>query len=329
MTLYVGYFFEGTYQLEKELTGESGSTPVRWLVDDFTGNQKERAVIEMYPYRFDDKLAWKGEIKGLKKIGQSATVGYRYFVWEVEGESIAPVVVDEVDDETKRDYIRLIDSLSILPNEVILTLDSPEYWRSAAGEVLIFYRKQATQHADFEAQKRIKEFWKEILGAASLPTNTTPEVVLPEFTPPRTPPEKPIPVSVATRVNAVRVALIGIGIILAVVAYFLKPPYSEDDSKARNVSMAVFTKAIENGTIHAQKGEYNQAIEYFTAAVNTPESDVSKARMDSLSKVYKAMAIAECKRYQTTQSPELYFIPDQYYHYAYLLDGTTSRKRCE
>lgn len=325
MALYAGYFFEGTYQLKKELTGESGGTAVRWLVDDFTGQQKERAVIEIFPYPFDDKLAWKGEVAGLKKIGQSAGAGYRYFVWEAAGGHLLPVGLDEIDDVVKGKYAQLIDSWSTSAKEEVVLPGAPEFWRSAAGEVLIFYRRQATQNPDLVAQQAILSSWKELLGATSFPVNRIPEEVPQKLASSR----KTKLRSVVASVTAVRAALIGIGIVLAVVAYSLKPPEPVDDGKSREVFLAAFTVALENGTIYAKKGDYERAIEYFTTAANTPESDVSKARMDSLSKVYEAMGIAECQRYQATQNPELYFIPDQYFHYAYLLGGTAPQRKCE
>lgn len=322
MELSAGDFFEGTYQLREALTVQEHRA--RWIAYDYSGSEKMPVVIEMLSYPYDEKLTWAGRVEGLKKVGQSRGIPCRYFVWE-EGKAagVSPVALDDIKQNEKEAFIRIIDGLPVSSNESILSLESPEYWRTDRGEGFIFYRKQPTQQVDPKDNKRIFEFWKQVLTPARLPVEVAVKApVLP-------PAGKPVSSRIMTRVNAVKASLIVIGVTLAIIAYYLKPPLEGMDSSPGNATLATFNKAMEEGIVHAQKGNYEQAVEYFTAAANTPESDVSNARMDSLSKVYEAMALAECERYKATQNPELYFIPNQYFHYACLLDGTTPQKKCD
>jgi len=105
---------------------------------------------------------------------------------------------------------------------------------------------------------------------------------------------------------------VGVGIILALVAYQAIPPKP-------SLSLTSFQRSLASGISEERKGAYESALEHFKWAAASPEAVETDARLDSLAARYRQQARQECARYQAAGSPELYFIPNQYFHYAAVL----------
>ena len=217
----------------------------------------------------------------------------------------------------------MIDSLDLGPDEMVLPNDTPEYWRSDSQEVLFFYRKQVSPFTNQKQNAEVIHFWKKILA--------------PHYIPPRPEPAAPVreqkvattaPLPVPTNVLVWRLGLIAIGAILAVSVYFINTAYPSDGS-SEMFNLTTFNRAIELGISHERKGNYDQAMQAFEKAASLPESDLTQERLDSLGYAYEAFAITECDKYKSLDSKNLYFIADQYFHYASILTGKTPSRKCE
>ncbi len=324
MSLQEGDFFEGVYQLKKIVKGEVAGDATRWSADDFTGSQKGQVTIDVIPTSYDAKLTWVADIKGLLKIGQSVSHQARYFVWEKNKEkTVTKLTSSEVSSAEEEKFVKIIEELNLAPNEMVISSDIPEFWHTDDKEVLLFYRKQVSQQANARQNAEVLHFWKKIISPDYISPpkpEPAPSLMSPETL--KNPRELKSILSTAGWRNT----LIVIGILLATAVYFLKPSTGGSGDTA---FLATFNQALEKGIAYEKKGEYERAIEAFKSAVQLPASDVAQQRLDSLGYVYESYAFMECQKYKSTDSSNLFFIADQYFHYAGILTGNTPIRKCE
>jgi hypothetical protein len=320
MILQVGDFFEGVYQLSKKMPAEAGIHTARWLADDFSGNQKKQVIIDIYANTYDPKLDWKGNVGGLLKIGQSVSNDLRYFVWSKgQAKALSVLTIGELTDEEREAFIRMIENLSLAPDEMVLPNDTPEYWRSDSGELLLFYRKQVSPYANPKQNAEITHFWKKILAPYYVPPRPEPVVVADQKAAALPSPANPL---------AWRLGLVAIGAVLAISVYFIKTAYPSDGASETS-NLITFNRAIETGMNHEKKGNYDLAVQAFEKAAQLPVSNITQERLDSLGYAYESFAFMECDKYKSLDSSNLYFIADQYFHYASILTGKTPARKCE
>jgi hypothetical protein len=321
MMLQKGDFFEGVYQLREELASGDRQQAARWLADDFSGSQKKLVVIDLFPYDPDPRLHWETDSKGLSRIGQSAAYAVRYFVWEKGEERIlTPLSHDKVSEQEKRKFVHMIENMDLAPDEMILLNDIPEYWRTSREEILFFYRKQTSPFADEKQNAEIRHFWKKSL--------------VPDYTPPRPEPAS-MPVRkviekeshLAVPDTVWKLCLIAIGILLAVGVYALKASRSTRGSDTSH--LIAFNQALQAGVDQERQGNYEQALLLFDKAASFPLSDQTQNSLDSLAHVYETYAQKECEKYRALGSSNLFFIADQYFHYASVLTGEKNARKCE
>ncbi|HEV7348382.1 hypothetical protein [Telluribacter sp.] len=322
MSLQVGGFFEGAYQLTKEVDADSSLNVQQWLADDYSSGQKTPVIIQIFAYEYDANLYWHhSAVRGLRKVGQSLSGNCRYFVWE-HGTPVncAPVINSELLPQEKIQLSLLIDTLPVTPHETIVSVSTPEFFRLGDG-LLIFYRKQASKHADPKEHDLIRRFWKGVLAIA--PAADTALAPAPEL-PKEVLKTAPSRTFLRFRLTPTALLLTVIGLILALAALRVKGIAPA----TRHPNLAAFDRSIEMGMAEERKGEYDKAMEHFKTAAAVPFSDETEARLDSLATAYEARATAECQKYHTAQSPNLYFIPNQYYQYAAAL-SESAPKKCE
>lgn len=313
MSLSVGDIFEGVYQLEERVQeGDEGRT-TRWRADDITAYRRAEVLIDTLLRAYDPQLYWYGKIEGLRKIGQSKEVDCRYFVWELDkAQSLIPLNATELNEGEKKKLDELIDALPIAAHETILVDDLPEVWRTETGEILVFHRKCEGEIATFKQKQKVREQWKKNLQQAPgdltdpMPITTEDHVI------------EPAP-STSTKWSLLT---IGIGVILVLVVYQAIPPKP-------SASLISFQRSLDRGIAEAKKGSYEAALEYFETAAAAPEDDETDARLDSLAIRYRERARRECARYQAAGSENLYFIPNQYYHYAAVLSRQPIPEICQ
>jgi len=313
MSLSVGDIFEGVYQLEERLQEGHEGRSTRWRADDVTAYRRAEVLIDTLPYAHDPQLNWYGKVDGLRKIGQSVEADCRYFVWELDkAQSLIPAKAAELNEREKQRLDELIDALPVAAHETISANDQPEVWRTDDGEMLVLYRKYEGEIITFKQKQKVLEQWKGNLYQ-SAPGITEP---LPIGKVESTPDSAP---STSTKWSLLT---IGIGIILALVVYQAIP------SKP-STSLTSFQRSFDSGIAEAKKGSYEAALEHFRAATSSPEDDETDARLDSLATRYREQARRECSRYKAAGSANLYFIPNQYYHYAAVLSRQPTPEICQ
>ena len=163
----------------------------------------------------------------------------------------------------------------------------------------------------------MKEQWKQALFTAE-PIESTLENPL-------------IPSSASASTSFWPVVLSLIGVLLAVGVYALRTQPQPDPEQARSASRLIaFNEAFERGMAYEKKAAYPEAVQSFeTALREAPVSEAIDARLDSLARAYTAYGQAECTRYHTTRSPQLYFIPNQYFQYAAILSRSHTIETCK
>lgn len=318
MSLNTGDILEGIYQLEeKVLVGGPGQSS-RWLADDITAYHRSEVVIDTIPADYVTDLHWQADRLSVKLIGQSSDCKCRYIVWE---KNQAPPPIEKYDlpylnDRTRTQLAAIIDALPVAAHETLLPQDMPEYWHYGTDKILVFYRKATAQVPAAQLVREVKDHWKRDLMA---PKSADPVLgeILKKATPKPSSYFWPL-------------ALSAIGVLLAVGVYSLRSqPHTNLESTSASRLMA-FTDAFERGIAYEQKAAYPEAIRSFETAVReAPASEMIDARLDSLAQAYTAYAQAECARYQSTGSKQLYFIPDQYYHYATILSRSQTLTTCK
>lgn len=323
MSLQEGDFFEGVYQLKKEVGNGAVNEGLRWAADDFGGSQRSQVIIDILPIGYDAKLHWETEINGLLKAGQSVGNDSRYFVWEKgEEKTLFKLSAGEASEQEKEKFVKIIAELDIAPDEAIISTDIPEFWHTEDQQVLLFYRKQVSQHANPRQNAEVLHFWKKIISPDYIsPPKPTPPPSLasPEIL------KNPQEIKTFLATAGWRGTLIVIGLLLATAAYLLKP---DTDKTGDSAYLNSFNQALNKGIAYEKRGEYEQAVEAFKSVTQLPASDVAQQRLDSLGYAYESYAFMECQKYKSTDSTNLFFIPDQYFHYASILTATPTRK-CE
>jgi hypothetical protein len=316
MSLNTGDIFEGIYQLEeKVLVGGSGQSS-RWLADDITAYHRSEVFIDTIPADYVTDLHWQADRLSVKRIGQSAEGKCRYIVWEKDQ---APPPIEKynlpyLNDRTRKHLAGIIEALPVASHETLLAQEMPEYWHYGTDKILVFFRKATAQVPAAQLVREVKDLWKRDLMAPK-PADSVPGESFKKETPKPSSYFWPI-------------ALSAIGVLLAVGVYSLRSqPNLESTSASR---LMAFTDALERGIAYEQKAAYPDAIQSFETAVReAPASEMIDARLDSLARAYTAYAQAECARYQSTGSKQLYFIPDQYYHYASILSRSQTLTTCK
>ncbi|GAB2780756.1 hypothetical protein GCM10027275_25400 [Rhabdobacter roseus] len=329
MSLQVGDFFEGSYQLQEELVPGR-----RWLSLDWTLDQPAPVVIELIPAHYDENLHWHpAQVPGLRRLGQSRALGARYLVWEADqSRESTPLLLEQLTPDEKRAIFQLIDTLPVAAGEAILSVNTPEYWRLGPDRLLLFYRKQLSVRANAAENEEIKRFWKETLPGDK-------PVALPEVPQVEDAPEVQSAETTATTTAAetspaspkyYAYFVLAIGTLLAIAVWYTKESQGAPDPIHVPVSpsLAAFDQALNRGIAEEKRGEFQRAMEYFRMVARMPYSPEIRVKVDSLAQVYEARAQADCERFRESNSPNLYHIPDQYYQYAALLAETTP-KRCE
>ena len=316
MSLSAGDIFEGAYQLEERLEKQGDDQVTRWRADDVTAYRKSEVVIDLLPYAYDASLHWQGKVPGLKKIGQSVEANCRYLVWEPgKVPAIARLDWQELSEQERKVLGQMLDALPVAAHETILPEDLPELWRAGTDGHLLFYRKhdlsELRQTASFQQKQDVRELWKKGLSAPATAFAQPPEA------PAEVPP--PPPVATSTKWS---VLTVGIGLVLAFFIYQRLP------SKP-SPGLTRFNSTLEKGMAEANKGAYESAVAHFEAAAAAPPAEEIDARLDSLAKNYHALARRECDRYQAAESTNLYFIADQYFHYAAILSRQPSHEKCQ
>ncbi len=318
MSLNTGDIFEGIYQLEEKVFVGARGQSSRWLADDITAYRRSEVVIDTIPADYVADLHWKADRLGMKEAGQSADCKCRYIVWEKDKAPppIEKFEVPKLNDKTRTHLAGLIDALPVAPYETLLAHEMPEYWHYGGDGIMIFYRKATAQVPPEQLEREVKDQWKRALLATDLPD--------------------PVPVEAAqyesTRLSSPfwPIVLSAIGILLAVGVYSLRSQPNTNLESTPASRLMAFTDAFERGIAYEQKAAYPEAIQSFETAVReAPASEMIDARLDSLARAYTAYAQAECARYQSTGSKQLYFIPDQYYHYATILSRSQTMTTCK
>ena len=317
MSLNTGDILEGIYQLEEKVfVGEHGQSS-RWLADDITAYRRSEVVIDTIQADDVANLYWRVDRLGMKLAGQSAACKCHYIVWEKDKAPppIEKYEVPKLNDRIRKRLAGLIDALPVAPHEVLLPQVMPEYWHYGADGIMVFYRKTTIQVPPGQSVREVKDQWKRaLLGTHSFETGRAEET--------QHKPSKsaslywPIVLSV-------------IGILLAFGVYSLRSQPNSKVESTSNSRLMAFTDAFERGIAFERKAAYQEAVSSFETAVGeAPASEIIDARVDSLARAYTAYAQAECARYQYTGSTQLYFIPNQYYHYAAILSRNHTIKKC-
>ncbi len=318
MLLNTGDIFEGIYQLEEKVFVGGPGQSSRWLADDITAYHRSEVVIDTIPTDYVTDLHWQADRLSMKLIGQSADCKCRYIVWEKDKAPppIEKYEIPHLNDRTRTHLAAIIDALPVAAHETLLAQEMPEYWHYGTDKILVFYRKATAQVPAAQLVREVKEHWKRDLVA---PKSADPVLGG------RLEKESPKPSSFYWPI-----VLSAIGGLLAVGVYSLR---SQSNTKLESTSatrLMAFTDAFERGIAYEQKAAYPEAIQSFETAVReAPASEMIDARLDSLARAYMAYAQAECARYQSAGSKQLYFIPDQYYHYATILSRSQTMTTCK
>lgn len=313
MTLTAGDFFAGTYQLREPLPGSESkdSAVVRWRADDYSANRQEEVVLDVMSQDYDEALNWLIEVPGLRKVGQTASPAARFFAWEPgKVQPLSQFDYHQASAAERQDLAELIEQLHVAAHETIDANDMPEFWRTRQNDWVVFYRKHHGQATSHKEKQAIRKLWIENLSRPAItiePIQVAEE--LEDIPKPKENPRWPL-------------LLIGASIILFGLLYMLSPVSSSS-------SRVAFDRAIERGVIHAKKGEYEVAVEAFKVAASAPQSDELDLRLDSLARGYEALARRECERYQSTESTNLYFIPNQYFQYTAILNRWPEPEVCK
>jgi len=317
MSLSTGDIFEGVYQLEERVSSGEYGQPSRWLADDITSYRRSEVLIDTIPADYVAELHWKSDIPGIKAAGQSEDSHCRYIVWQKEQAppSMVKCELTDLNSTARKHLADLIDAIPVAANEALLASTFPECWQSDAHGVMIFYQKTVAAELAQLLTHQVKEDWKQTL-----------------FATPRIESQNAVHADPA-RPSALfwPVILSIIGLVLAAGVYSLRsqPGANTVDSQSTN-RLKVFTDAFERGIVYVDKAAYQEAVQSFETAVReAPASEVIDARLDSLARIYTAYAQAECARYQSTGSTQLYFIPNQYYHYAAILSRRPTIDTCD
>lgn len=319
MSLNTGDIFEGTYQLEERLFIGGNGLFSRWRADDITSYRRSEVVIDIYPADEVSDLHVKANSLGIRTAGHSLECQGRYVVWEKDRvpPSLPAYGLPPLSNVTRASLAALIDALPVAEEETLLAQFLPEYWHYESDVFLIFYRKvPATDMSDLLASI-VKELWKRVLFGG--------EVIEPLSKKP------PITSSQPTFTSFWPVVLSLIGVLLAVGVYALRTQPQPDPEQARtNSRLIIFNQALERGMAYEKKAAYPEAVQSFEMALReAPVSEAIDARLDSLVRAYTAYAQAECARYHTAKSPQLYFIPNQYYQYAAILSRSHTIEICQ
>ncbi|TDB67484.1 hypothetical protein [Arundinibacter roseus] len=319
MSLHKNDFFEGIYQLKEEL--HTSYTQCRWRAVDYTFPSPKSVVIDFLPIPFDDPLHWIAPVSGLIRVQQSKPFNFRYFVWE-EGkeQTVSQLSSEKIAGKDSKTFVDLLNTIpaSLSANEQLLPL-APEFWQTGSGEPIVFFRKQPGRHTDPATNGRILEDWKNAIGESETASVSG---------------EAPVQKAGTGKIPLRAVILAAIGIMLAFGAFMVKRMIdTRSVSPTRKVHAVkfdyeVFKKTIDEGVSMEQSGDYVHAVELFEVASKFPTSDITRKTLDSLGDSYFLLATTECNRYKQSQNAELYFIPNQYFHYASILKGT-ARKKCE
>ncbi|WP_373512429.1 hypothetical protein [Persicitalea sp.] len=318
MSLSVGDIFEGVYQLEERLLRDDNARNDRWRADDITAYRRAEVLIDTFDYPYDPQLYWYGKTEGLRKIGQSAEVDCRYFVWELNNsEFLTPIDTTNFQETDRQRIAELIDALPVAAHESILAEELPEFWRTESGELIVFYRKHEGIALTFQQKQEVKESWKKKFPAVhQMPTDE-------DLTDPLTTPQDVTPVKTANASSTHWSLLaLSVGIVSLLMVYQALPPKTSP-------VVTSFQHSLDQGIAEEKKGSYDSAIKHFQAAADAPEDNVTDARLDSLSRSYQALARQECARYRSAGSSELYFIPNQYFQYAAILARRDTPEICE
>ncbi len=318
MSLNTGDIFEGIYQLEEKVfVGEHGQSS-RWLADEITAYRRSEVVIDTIPADYVSDLHWKADRLGMKQAGQSADCKCRYIVWEKD-KAPPPIEKYEVpylNDRTRTHLAAIIDALPVAPHETLLAHEMPEYWHYGADGILIFYRKATAKVPVDQLVREVKDHWKRALLVTATPDAGAVDADEKKFSKP-SPLYWPIFLSV-------------IGVVLAVGVYSLRSKPNSKPESTSAIRLMAFTDAFESGVAYERKSAYQEAVRSFETAVHeAPASEMIDARLDSLARAYISYAQSECTRYQSTGSKQLYFIPNQYYHYAAILSRTHTIETCK
>ncbi|MPR36373.1 hypothetical protein [Salmonirosea aquatica] len=317
MSLNTGDIIEGIYQLEEKVfVGEQGQCS-RWLADDITSYRRSEVLIDTIPADYVADLHWKADKLNVRLAGQSADCDCRYIVWD-QNPTPTPIVRYEpshLSNPIRKRLASLIDSLPVGVHETLVAQDFPEYWHDGTNGILIFYRKVVATLPSSQTVREIKEHWKQALFARSM-AEPIPEI----------PPEKAMPSP-----SNWPIFLSVIGVLLALSVYSLRSQMGPDPVASQSASqLTAFRRAFEQGIVYEKKGAYPEAVESFETAVReAPASETIDARLDSLAQAYATYAQAECTRYHGAGSEQLYFIPNQYYHYAAILSRNHTIHTCE
>ncbi len=313
MSLSVGDIFEGVYQLEERVQESEQGRMTRWRADDITAYRRAEVLIDTYQLDYDPLLYWYGKIDGLRKIGQSADVQCRYFVWELgKAQIMVPVNISALNEDEKQKFRDLIDALPVAAHENIFINEEPVIWQTETGELLVFYRKHEGNPTTFKQKQLVRKVWKKKL-------NLDPEKITDPL--PRTPNESSTEPARATNTKWSLLTIV-IGIILFLVIYQAIPP------KPSGI-VTSFHRSLDQGIAEAEKGSYESALEHFKTAVASPEDSETDARLEGLARRYQERARLECARYKVSGSVNLYFIPNQYYHYAAVLSRQPTPEICQ
>lgn len=313
MLLSTGDIFEGTYQVEERVSVGGNGPFVRWLADDITSYRRSEVVIDIYPANEVADLHGKSNLPGMRAAGYSVEWQCRYVVWQKEQvpASLPANGLPPLTDATRATVAGLIDTLSVVPHETLLAQPLPEYWHYGADTLLIFYCKVPTTDSPDSMADAVKEQWKQaIFGAVPGKSFRSDSLT-----------------SRPSRYWPMVLSLIGVLLAAGVYALRTQP----DPEQARSASrLMAFNQAFERGMMYEKKAAYPEAVQSFENALReAPVSEAIDARLDSLARAYTAYAHAECTRYRTSGSPQLYFIPDQYYQYAAILSRSHTIKTCK
>ena len=313
MSLSVGDIFEGVYQLEEQIQVGDAAQFTRWRADDITAYRRAEVLIDTHPHDYDPQLYWYGKIQGLRKIGQSTESSCRYFVWELaNAQSLLLVDTAKINEKERQKIDELIDALPVAAHETILANDRAEVWRTGSNEWVVFYHKYEGEITTFKHKQKVREQWKKNLYYP--PEDLTDPLPITTV--------ETVPESVPATSTKWSLLTIGLGIILVLVVYQAIPPKP-------SASLASFQRSLDRGIAEERKGAYASALEHFEAAAAAPEDSETDARLDSLAIRYRERAQRECTRYKAAGSANLYFIPNQYYHYAAVLSRQSTPEICQ
>jgi hypothetical protein len=316
MSLSTGDIFEGIYQLEEEVFAGKHGQASRWLADDITAYHKSEVLIDTIPADDAAGLHWKADRLDIK-IGQSTHCRCRYIVWPKDKTPPVPEKYEtlSLNDRIKTRLAGLIDAISLDEHEVLSAGVLPEYWHYGTDGIIIFYQKETARVGTDQSVQEVKEHWKQALLS----------------------PKSPDPISEDLKQDSSKpssmywpISLSIIGVLLAVGVYSLRSKQNSALESTSATRFMAFTDAFERGMAFEKKAAYLEAVDSFEKAVReAPASETIDARLDSLARAYTSYAQDECARYQSTGSTQLYFIPNQYYHYAAILARNPTTKTCK